>query len=97
MQESSIEKKACGYAADLGMLPIKIVAGGVRGRPDRLFLVNGSTYFFIEFKRPGESPTKLQWYWLNILQNLGIHAYWTDNLEEAKDIIYGYRTHTTTD
>ena len=44
------------------------------GLPDRLLLRPGGSAAFIEFKRPGEEPTKIQAYWLGRLRRMGFEA-----------------------
>ena len=46
----------------------------VVGLPDRLLLRPGGSAAFIEFKRPGERPTKIQKYWLERLNWLGFRS-----------------------
>jgi hypothetical protein len=46
----------------------------VVGLPDRLLLRPGGTAAFIEFKRLGEGPTKIQAYWLARLRRMGFEA-----------------------
>lgn len=46
----------------------------VVGLPDRLLLRPGGSAAFIEFKRPGEEPTKIQAYWLARLRGMGFEA-----------------------
>jgi hypothetical protein len=56
-----------------GCLLVKL-QHGVVGMPDRLLLRPGGTAAFIEFKRPGEEPTKVQAYWLARLRGMGFEA-----------------------
>jgi hypothetical protein len=56
-----------------GCLLIKLAHGTV-GIPDRLLLRPNGTAAFIEFKRPGERPKKIQKYWLEKLNWLGFRA-----------------------
>ena len=56
-----------------GCLLVKI-HHGIVGLPDRLLLRPGGSAAFIEFKRPGERPTKIQAYWLGRLRGMGFEV-----------------------
>jgi len=64
------------------MESFKLTLRGNRGWPDVEFLYFGQV-FFIEFKRPGEKPTTLQFWRIKWLKEQGFKAMWTDNAEEA--------------
>jgi hypothetical protein len=57
---------------ELGFYPIKYHGGAytLAGIPDVLFLRDGRAYF-VEFKRPGEKPTKLQEHRMRELEVIG--------------------------
>ncbi len=57
--EAYIEKRVCDFARKLGWLVYKFVSPNNRAVPDRMFM-RGNRAFFIEFKRSGAAPTKLQ-------------------------------------
>lgn len=59
MRESHIEKKVVKRAQENGWYCRKFVSPGRRGVCDHYFLKNGFAVF-VEFKAPGEKPTKLQ-------------------------------------
>jgi hypothetical protein len=44
------------------------------GLPDRLLLRPGGRASFIEFKRAGEQPSRIQLYWLHKLNWLGFRS-----------------------
>lgn len=67
---------------------MKFVSPGHSGVPDRIVLMPVppehqeivSKYVqFIEVKRPGKEPTKLQRHWLAKLTGLGFFATWVDH------------------
>lgn len=60
---------------------------GIVGFPDRLLLRPGGTCAFIEFKRPGEQPTKIQKYWLGRLNWLGFRAVVVRNLRDFDKVL----------
>jgi len=85
--ESKTESDAVDYAVSLGCLTLKLNVLGRKGWPDRLFVYRGSL-IFIEFKRQGETPRKLQEYVHEKIRAHGFKTYVIDNLVEAKIILY---------
>lgn len=69
--ETDIEEWVVDQAALLGVPSLKLNLKGNRGWPDRIFLIPGGRPLFIEFKRPGEEPRKLQQQRHRILRKLG--------------------------
>lgn len=59
LSEAAIEKTVSRRAVALGFLSFKFVSPGNRSVPDRLYIKYGIT-FYIEYKAPGEQPTKQQ-------------------------------------
>lgn len=59
--EKTIVAKGMAVARSLGFIALKMHGGGysLAGLPDVLCIRDGRAYW-IEFKRPGEEPTKLQ-------------------------------------
>ncbi len=81
--EARIEARAVRWARRRGWIVLK--QGGAynpTGYPDRLFLKNG-IYIWIEFKRPGEVPTKLQAQRHTELRAQGAAVYVCDNSDDA--------------
>lgn len=70
--EKSIVAKGVAVAKSLGFYAVKLhgSAYSLAGIPDVLCLKDGKAYF-IEFKRPGEEPTKLQQHRLRELISYG--------------------------
>ena len=60
MLEKEIEKKIVNYAKSKNFLAYKFTSPSNRSVPDRLFISPTGNIFFIEFKRKGKIPTKLQ-------------------------------------
>jgi len=90
--ESEIEKKASDYAAsdyaeDLGYVSLKINVVGQRGWPDHLFINPHGESLWVEFKKSGERPDKLQRHRLKTLRKQEVEAYWVDNFEDAKQLL----------
>lgn len=57
------------------------------GFPDRLLLLPGAALCFIEFKRPGKHPTKIQQHWLGWLNWRGYRADVVRSLEGFKRLV----------
>ena len=60
---------------------------GIVGFPDRALLRQGGTFAFVEFKRPGEQPTKIQKYWLERLNWMGFRAVVVRNLRDFDKVL----------
>lgn len=84
--EAQIEKAVCDYARKRGAIVMKLSGMNQKGQPDRMFLHDGRVVF-VEFKKPGNEPTRLQWKWLKELQAQGFTAFWTDNVKIGKDML----------
>ena len=56
--EKHIENEYCTRLNAAGYLTIKVYNPWSKGWPDRIVVAESP--FFVEFKRPGEKPTKLQ-------------------------------------
>ena len=61
-----------------------------RGWPDRILIGPKATVYFIEFKQPGEDPTKVQLYIHNLLRKLGFDVHVCHSTEEAERIFRTY-------
>ncbi|MCA1807821.1 MAG: hypothetical protein LC687_08260, partial [Actinobacteria bacterium] len=77
--ESEIERRVCAQAEKEGWWPLKLVALGHRGFPDRWFIRKGGfgqgpIIILIEFKAPGKRARKLQQYVCNQLSELGFEV-----------------------
>lgn len=57
------------------------------GYPDRLFVSPYGHTIFIEFKKPGEEPSPIQYHRLEELRKRGVPATWCDNVHEAIGIL----------
>lgn len=80
--ESRIEREACvKVKTELGIESLKLK--GLRGYPDRIFLIPGGRPLLIEFKRPGERPRPDQQLRIHQLQDLGYHVEVHDTVESA--------------
>lgn len=88
--ERKVQDPAVTYANNLGIRTIRMYFGpGIQtGWPDVFFLIPGGRPLFIEFKAPGNVPTPKQERKILILKKAGYNVTWTDNLFQAKRIIY---------
>ena len=68
--EASIERSCRDRAALAGFLLLKL-HHGIVGMPDRLLVCPHAPDIFIEFKRPGERPEKIQEHWHDLLRGMG--------------------------
>lgn len=82
--ESEIETKVSKYAIARGCVSIKIVAGSVRGWPDRLFISPSGRYLFIEFKKKGGKLRKLQEHRIGLLKKNNAEVIVIDSIEEGE-------------
>jgi hypothetical protein len=85
MKESMIEKTVSAYARGKGWLTFKFSSPGQRAVPDRLYIKNGLT-IYIEFKRLGKKPTKLQLHTHEKMREKGAKVYVVDNVEQGKEV-----------
>lgn len=88
MLERHIESRVCDYATHRGMWVRKFTSPARRGVPDRIFAYRGRV-FWIEFKRAGEQPTKLQALEIKKMRAAGLTVYVCDSVTQGKKIIDG--------
>lgn len=74
------------YAKSKGVLTYKLVSPANRGVPDRIFIGKGETVY-IEFKAPGQTPTKLQAKIHRDFLAVGVEVYVIDNVKDGRDLI----------
>lgn len=84
--EAQIEDYVCLWAEQRGFLTPK-VKFAEKGWPDRLFISPFGHTIFIEFKRLGGEPDKLQEYRLKELTKRGIPAFCCDSIVSAINIL----------
>lgn len=60
LRESLLEKKLCDRIKALGGMAEKFTSPGRRSVPDRIITFPNGKIIFVEVKRPGAKPTKLQ-------------------------------------
>lgn len=77
------ENKFVTYVEKDGYLCLKMNIGSRRGWPDRMVMLSKGKMFFIEFKRVGEEPRKLQYRIHDILRVMRYDVQIFDKFEEA--------------
>jgi hypothetical protein len=85
MLESYIERRVCDLALELGVRNTKLQKA--TGYPDRIFWIPGGKPLLIEFKRPGEKPSEIQYHIHDIFRQLGYHIEVCDDVNHAIKII----------
>ena len=79
MRESEVERPVCKWGEEHGITMQKQCGPNDRGKTDRICLYQGVAAF-LEFKRPGEEPTKLQWKYILDRRADGFEADWCDSV-----------------
>ena len=82
--EKEIERKIRLYAESRGCDFEKFVSPGRRGVSDRLVTAPGGAVGFLEVKRGGKEPTKLQYLRMQHRKDMGCVAEWCDNVLDGK-------------
>lgn len=92
MRESTQQTKLIRRCKAQGWLAFKIESPGNNGISDVMVLLTdraGTGHaVFVEMKRPGEEPTKLQEHCLNELRRRGFVAGWADDGDLAFERIF---------
>lgn len=81
--ERHVEKTVCIWADARGIKHTKLNGFGQRGKPDRVFWIRGGRPALIEFKRPGEEPSRLQRYHLEEFKALGYQVSVVERADEG--------------
>lgn len=81
--EVDIERPASKYARARGWFEVKIMQTSRRAFPDRFYARDGRVVL-VEYKRPGESPSKQQAKRHRELREHGVEVYVFDDLQTAK-------------
>ena len=89
MKESSSSRAFSKWCEAQGFIVIKLTTLGRYGKsgwPDHLVLMDDRKVLFIEMKRPGEQPTKLQRHRHEDLKRKGHIVVVTSSAEEARAV-----------
>lgn len=82
--ERKLEIDCCTYARQKGVIAVKLEKNAHKGIPDYMFIAEGGTTMFVEFKRPdgrGVASSE-QEYWAEFL---GCSHRFVDNFEDFKE------------
>lgn len=78
IRESQIQTRIRNGLIKRGWMVIKLIQTSMNGIPDMICHKEGRT-MYIEVKRPGEKPTKLQQHRMQQLYIQGIESYYIDD------------------
>lgn len=81
--EKKLEKRCTDIAKANGWYTRKWSSPSSRGVPDRIFIKEGRVVF-IEFKAPGNTPTKLQEHEMSLIIDHDGNTGWCNNVEGFK-------------
>ena len=87
MREKEVEQKLVKAVRERGGICPKWVSPGYDGVPDRIVLLPGRHFGFVEVKAPGEVPRPLQVSRHRLLQKLGFRVYVLDDPERIGGIL----------
>jgi len=81
--ERDVEAKVGNWCKANGVLYIKFSPMGSRGWPDRICIFPGGFHVWVELKRKGKLPRKLQLHRAGQLIDQGAICMWYDNAEDC--------------
>ena len=85
--EADIVKKVKDWCDKNGVLYIKFTPFGSKGWPDTIIVFPGGFHLWLELKRLGKTPRKLQTYRMSQLATMGALCVWFDNWEACIDYL----------
>ena len=87
MREKQVEQKLVRAVKVRGGICPKFVSPGFDGMPDRIVLLPGRHFGFVEVKAPGEVPRPLQVSRHRLMKKLGFQVYVLDDPEKIGGIL----------
>ena len=87
MREKQVEQKLVRAVKARGGICPKFVSPGFDGMPDRIVLLPGRHFGFVEVKAPGEVPRPLQVSRHRLMKSLGFQVYVLDDPEQIGGIL----------
>src|SRR5215469_16478959 len=90
--EKQLERKLTQAVKALGGIAPKFVSPGFDGMPDRLVLLDSGKLAFVEVKRRGIKPTRLQASRHGMLRKLGFKVYVLDDVNRIEEMHYAIQT-----
>lgn len=88
--EKAIEKYLVRKVAEAGGIALKFTSSIADGYPDRLVLLPGGRTIWVEVKRTGEKPRRLQTVRMEELNALGQHVHWVDGINGVDMLMQQY-------
>lgn len=85
MLEKQVEQYLIKQVKSLGGLSLKLTS--LIGIPDRLVLLPSGRCMFVELKRPGEKPRKVQVLRMKQLRKLGFKTHVADSYESIDKLL----------
>ena len=85
--EADLVKKVKQWCDKNGVLYIKFTPFGSKGWPDTIIVFPGCFHCWVELKRLGKTPRKLQTYRMGQLATMGALAVWFDNADACIDYL----------
>ncbi len=92
MLEKDIEKKLREEVNKMQGIAYKFTSPGNSGVPDRLVLLPNGRIYFVELKRPGKEPTKLQRMQISRIRALGFDVRVIDTMQKVEGFIHEIQT-----
>ena len=89
MEEQKIERRLKKEIELIGGKALKFVSPGVSGVPDRIVLLPGGKFIFVELKSPGKKLRPIQRLRKKELENLGFDIKVIDSIESLLKFIKG--------
>jgi len=87
-KEKSLERSyLAAQVKRLGGKSVKGQAAYNKGFPDRIVILPDGRLGFLELKSAGKKPSKLQYWWLDVLTRLGHVADWADSKPGIDDFL----------
>ena len=87
MREKQVEQKLVRAVKARGGICPKFVSPGFDGMPDRIVLLPGRHFGFVEVKAPGEVPRPLQISTHRLMKKMGFQVYVLDDPEKIGGIL----------
>lgn len=85
MIEKDVEKQIVEWAKSSGGIPMKLLAAGQRGWPDRIIFMPDGVLIIVEIKRPGGGRVSAQQlYWKRELERRRFPVLIARSLDEVK-------------
>lgn len=92
MLEREVEQALVHEVRKAGGIAPKFTSPGNAGMPDRLIILPGGKFSFVELKRPGQKPRPLQVRQMDRLTQLGCMVRILDHPDQIQDLINEIRS-----